>query len=69
MQEAVKAFHNLGARSTADEILDGLSRQNVANEIMEQVFGEEVARQVQNVATVLHLPEDHPVTTMMELNL
>ena len=68
-QEAVEAFHSLGARSTPNEILEGLSRQNVADELMEQVAGEEIARRVQNVATVLHLPEDHPVTMMVESNL
>ena len=36
---------------------------------MERVAGEEVVQQVRNVATVLHLPEDHPVTTMVESNL
>ena len=69
MQEAVAAFHNLVARSSFDKILEGLSRQNVADEIMERVAGAEIAQQVRNVATVLHLPEDHPVMTMVELNL
>ena len=36
---------------------------------MEQVAGEEVVRQVQSIATVLHLPEDHPVPRMVEANL
>ena len=36
---------------------------------MERVAGEEVAQQVWNLATVLHLLEDHPVMTMVELNL
>ena len=61
-QEAVEAFHRSGARSTFDEILKGLSRRSAAGEIMERVAGEEVVRQVWNVVTVLHLPEDHPVT-------
>ena len=39
MQEAVKAFHRPNARSTFDKILKGLSRWDVANEIMEQVAG------------------------------
>ena len=69
MQEAVEAFHSLGARSTFDKILKGLSRWNVADKLMERVAGEEVAQQVWSVATVLHLLEDHPVTTMVESNL
>ena len=40
-----------------------------ANKVMERVAGEEVARQVQNIVTVLHLLEDHPVTMMVESNL
>ena len=43
MQEAVEALHRLGARSIFDEILKGLSRWNVADELMEQVAGEEIA--------------------------
>ena len=42
-QEAVKAFHSSVVRLTFDEILEGLSRQNAADEIMEQVAGEEFA--------------------------
>ena len=36
---------------------------------MEQVAGEEVVRQIQSIVTVLHLPEDHPVTMMVKSNL
>ena len=68
-QEAVKAFHSLVARSTFDETLNELSRRSVTDEIMERVAGEEVAQQVRNIGTVLHLPEDHPVMAMVESNL
>ena len=50
-QEAVAGFHNSVVRSTCDEILEGLSRRSVANEIMERIAGEEVAQQVRNVVT------------------
>ena len=42
MQEAVEAFHRSNARLTFDKILKGLSRQNIANKLMERVAGEEV---------------------------
>ena len=64
-----QGFPQSESRSTFDEMLEGLSRRNVADEIMEQVAGEEVAQQVWNVVTVLHLLEDHPVMTMVESNL
>ena len=34
-QEAVVAFHNSVVRSSFNEILDGLSRRNIADKIME----------------------------------
>ena len=68
-QEAAEAFHSSVARSTFDETLNELSRWSVTDEIMERVAGEEVVRQVRNLVTILHLPEDHPVMMMVELNL
>ena len=43
MQEAIKAFHRSNVRLTFNEILEELSRQNIADKPMEQVTREEVA--------------------------